>query len=133
MKIWKSCVLYYFGGTAYMLLEFLWRGRSDGSMFLLGGVCFLAVGAIGTHFRQIPLAIRLVISAGIITGLELLTGLLVNRDYRVWDYRGLPYNYLGQICLNYSLLWIPVSLLGMLLYHGARIAVESRLALTQRT
>ncbi len=133
MGIWKKCVLFYLGGAAYMILEFLWRGRSDGSMFLLGGLCFLVVGAVGTRLWQIPLAFRLVLSSGIITLLELLTGLLVNRDYRVWDYRRLPYNYLGQVCLNYSLLWIPVSLLGILLYHGAAAALESRAALTERT
>ena len=46
--------------------------------------------------------------------------LLVNRQHQVWDYRRLPYNYLGQICLSYSLLWVPVSLLAMGLYELAR-------------
>ena len=46
----------------------------------------------------------------------LLTGLMVNRDYSVWDYRQMPLQYLGQVCLPYSLLWIPVCLLGMNLY-----------------
>ena len=116
MRIWKNCVLFYLGGSAYMLLEFLWRGRSHGSMFMLGGLCFLIVGKLGTHMKNVPLTLRLSISSGIITGLELLTGLLVNQNYRVWDYRDLPYNYLGHICLIYSLLWIPVCFLGMLLY-----------------
>jgi hypothetical protein len=47
---------------------------------------------------------------------ELAAGLLANRDYGVWDYRRLPFNYHGQICLVYSLLWIPVSFGAMLLY-----------------
>ena len=51
-----------------------------------------------------------------ITGVELLTGLLVNRDYHVWDYRTLPGNFKGQVCLPFSLLWIPVASLGMELY-----------------
>ena len=54
--------------------------------------------------------------AGIITGVELVTGLLVNRSYQVWDYRGLPWNFKGQICLPYSLLWVPVGLIGSELY-----------------
>ena len=54
-----------------------------------------------------------------ITALELVTGLIVNRNYSVWDYRTAPFNFLGQICLPFSLLWIPVSLLGLLIYNGA--------------
>ena len=44
------------------------------------------------------------------------TGLAVNRSYAIWDYRTLPMNFLGQICLTFSLLWIPVSLFAMVLY-----------------
>ena len=102
-----------------MTLEFLWRGRSHGSMFLLGGVCFLLIGKLSSLLKRIPLALQLVVSSAMITGLELAAGLLVNRDYSVWDYRAVRYNYLGQICLPFSLLWIPVSLLGMHLYDRA--------------
>lgn len=120
MKIWKTLVLFYLGGTAYMTLEFLWRGRSHGSMFLLGGFCFLLVGGALGRAPRIPLALRLILGAGIITALELATGLLVNRDYSVWDYREMPFQFLGQICLVFSLLWIPVSLLAMALYRWAQ-------------
>ena len=52
-----------------------------------------------------------------ITFLELLTGLIVNGDHTVWDYREALYNYRGQVCLGFSLLWIPVSLGAMALYR----------------
>lgn len=120
MKAWKTAVLFYMGGSAYMILEFLWRGRSHWSMFLLGGLCFLTVGGRLGSAKRIPLALRLVFGAGVITALELATGLLVNRDYSVWDYRQMPFQFLGQICLAFSLLWIPVSLLAMGLYRGAQ-------------
>ena len=55
-------------------------------------------------------------AALLITLLELVCGLLVNRSYRVWDYRHMPMNFLGQICLPFTLLWVPVSLVAMLLY-----------------
>ena len=116
MKFWRQCVLFYIGGTAYMTLEFLYRGRSHGSMFLLGGLCFLLVGGGIGRLKRLPLIARLICSAGIITILELATGLLFNQDYTVWDYRSLPYQFQGQICLRYSLLWIPVSGLAMQLY-----------------
>ena len=122
MQIWKKCFLFYLGGAGYLFLEFLCRGWSHGSMFLLGGVCFLLIGEI--HRLRLPLAVQLLISSAAVTLLELLTGLMVNRDYSVWDYRGLPFNFLGQICLNFSLLWIPVSLAAMMLYVYAQGRLE---------
>lgn len=116
MRIWKKAVLFYLGGMAYMTLEFLWRGRSHGSMFLLGGGCFLLVGKLHKCLK-LPLWCQLIVAAGAITVLELLVGMAVNQNYEVWDYRQMTYNYLGQICLNYSLLWIPVSFLAMMLYR----------------
>jgi 2-isopropylmalate synthase len=50
--------------------------------------------------------------AGMITAVELGTGLLLNRQYQIWDYRSAPLNFLGQICLPYTLLWMPVALAG---------------------
>ena len=117
MRFWKQCVLFYIGGSAYMTLEFLWRGRSHGSMFLLGGLCFLLIGKLSDRMKRMPLALRLLFSSGVITALELGTGLLVNRDYSVWDYRTVSYNFLGQICLPFSLLWMPVSFGAMLLHR----------------
>ncbi len=119
MKIWKTCVLFYVGGTAYMIIEFLWRGWSHGSMFLLGGTCFLLLGQLGKYFRRMPLAVKVLLGSVLVTALELLTGLAVNRDFSVWDYRHLPYQFMGQISLIFSLLWMPVSLAGMQLYAKA--------------
>ena len=119
MKFLKQTVLFYLGGTAYMTLEFLWRGRSHGSMFLLGGLCFLGMGRLVKGFSRVPLAVKVIMGSIMVTALELLTGLLVNRQYAVWDYRSMPYNYKGHICLNYSLLWMPVTLMGMWLYGKA--------------
>lgn len=116
MKIWKKSVLFYLGGCAYVGLELLWRGRSHGSMFLAGGLCFLLIGHLGEVEPKLPLAARCVAGAGIVTMVELGIGLLCNRSYQVWDYRGQVGNFLGQICPAFSLLWIPVSLLAIVLY-----------------
>ena len=112
----KKAYLFTVGGGLYVSLELLWRGRSHWTMFVLSGGCFLAIGELGKRLSHVPRALRAVIGSGICTAGELLTGLLVNRDYAVWDYRELPGNYRGQICLPFSLLWIPISVLGMGLY-----------------
>lgn len=126
MRFWRKCVLFYLGGFAYMTLEFVWRGRSHGSMFLLGGACFLLIGRLNRLLRRITPALRLIAFSGAITTLELLTGLLVNRDHAVWDYRNLPLQFRGQICVPYALLWIPVSFLAMILHTGAEKVLETK-------
>lgn len=116
MEIWKKSVLFYLGGCAYVGLELLWRGRSHGSMFAAGGLCFLLMGHLGRVSPRLPLIPRALVGAGIITMVELATGLLVNREYAVWDYRNVPGNYMGQICPSFTLLWIPVALMAMVIY-----------------
>ena len=76
----------------------------------------MLLGKLHRTEPRLPLAARGLVGAGIITSVELLAGLLANRDYSVWDYRGVPMNFHGQICLPFSLLWIPISLGGMALY-----------------
>ena len=127
MVFLRKCILFYLGGSAYFILELLWRGRSHGSMFLLGGTCFLLIGRLCRLLHRVPLALQLIFSAGLVTLLELLTGLAVNRGYQVWDYRRMPCNYHGQICLHYSMLWVPVSLLAILLYNAADRTLKHRL------
>ena len=117
MKIWKQAVLFYLGGCAYMGLELLWRGRSHGSMFVAGGLCFLLIGQLNYVRPQLKLPLRAVAGAGIVTMVELAVGLLANRDYSVWDYRDRAGNFLGQICPAFTVLWVPVSLLALGLYE----------------
>ncbi len=103
----------------YSGLELLWRRYTHWSMFLLGGLCFVLVGNLK---RQIS---HLILAAATVTALELGCGLLVNRRYQVWDYRHLPFNFRGQICLPFTLLWVPVSLAAMVLYGWADKKIDN--------
>ena len=116
MKFYRQFLLFCAGGLAYVGIELLWRGRSHISMFFAGGTCFLLLGRLNRVKPRLPLVLRGCLGALAITQVELLTGLLVNRQYTVWDYRDTPLNFFGQICLPFSLLWIPLSILAMWLY-----------------
>ncbi len=123
MKIWKQTLLFYIGGMTYVGIELLWRGFSHWSMFLLGGLCFILIGGLGRVQRPLPIPLRVIAAALIVTMLELGCGLLVNRDFQVWDYRALPFNYHGQICLPFTLLWMPVCLFAIVVYDRLENAV----------
>ena len=117
MKLIKPFVFFTAGGTGYVLLELLWRGRSHISMFCAGGVCFLLLGKLQTMRPRLSFLPRALMGSLVITSAELLTGLLVNRNYQVWDYRKEAFNFHGQICPQFMLLWLPVSLGAMWLYE----------------
>lgn len=109
MKFWKYGLIFAVGGLGYVGLELLYRGRSHISMFFAGGLCLLLIGHLEEVGPKLPLALRWLAGSGIITMVELGTGLLVNRTYSVWDYRNQPGNFLGQICPVFCLLWIPAA------------------------
>ena len=117
-QISKYSFLFDVGGLLYILIELIWRGYSHWTMFVLGGICFIFLGLINEVLPwQMPLWQQILIGAVVITVLEFLTGCIVNLwlGWGVWDYSGMPGNFLGQICLQYMLLWMPVSLIGIVL------------------
>ena len=116
MELWKKSLLFSLGGCAYMGLELLWRGWSHGSMFVAGGSCFLLLGKLQNTKPHLPLPLRALTGAGIITMVEYTAGLLFNRSYTVWDYRRMPMNLHGQICLPFCLLWLPIGVGAMYAY-----------------
>lgn len=87
-------------------------------MFILGGICFIYLGLINEALPwSMPLWQQILIGAAGITVLEFCTGCIVNLwlGWGVWDYSGMPGNILGQVCPQYMLLWLPVSLAGIVL------------------
>lgn len=128
MKIWKTLVLFYTGGAAYLTLELLYRGRSHGSMFLAGGLCFLLIGHLNRVEPRLPLPLRAVVGALIVTMVELGAGMIVNRNHQVWDYRDQPLNFMGQICPVFTLLWVPLSLFAAVLFQRMEAGLEQKLS-----
>jgi len=115
----KYLVLLIIGGNLYYILEVLWRGYSHFTMFMLGGICFILVGLINeiSITSNMPLIIQQFIAAIIITSLELVFGLVFNiwLGLNIWDYSSLRFNFMGQICLMFSILWFFLSLPAILL------------------
>lgn len=110
----KYAVLFFFGGLVYYLIEILWRGYSHWTMIILGGLCFVAVGLINNILPwNMVIELQALIGAVLITSLEFIVGLIVNVNlgWDIWDYSNVPFNFLGQICLPFSLLWYMLSII----------------------
>ena len=117
-KIKKYEFLFFVGATIYVIIEKLYRGHSHWTMFLLGGICFIALGLINEVMPwDMPLLLQMFIGGAIITVLELITGCVVNLwlGWNVWDYSELPFNLWGQISLFSSIVWVGLSLVGIVL------------------
>ncbi|MCL2077859.1 MAG: putative ABC transporter permease [Oscillospiraceae bacterium] len=109
----KYPVLFLMGGFIYGALEVIVkRGDTHISMFALGGLCFLLIGALN---EKIPLLLRMFSGAIIITLLEFISGLIFNiwLGQRVWDYSHLPLNLMGQVCLWFTIAWFFLCLPGI--------------------
>lgn len=102
---------FLFGAIGYPLLELAWRGRTHPSMALAGGLSTMLIHRI-SNTRLSLLRKSLLCGAGI-TGIEAACGLIWNRHHQVWDYRRMPLNWRGQVCMSYTLAWCVLALLLM--------------------
>jgi len=96
-------------GAAYNILELMWRGYTHISMFFLGGLCFSMISLV-SRSRRCFLA-KSFICAVLITLAEGLAGCVLNLwlSLNVWDYSNETFQFMGQICLRFSLLWWALS------------------------
>ncbi len=116
MKLSIFLLAFFLGGTLYVLLELLWRGRSHVSMFCVGGLALLLLHGLFLRFA-LPLFAQCLVGGLVITAIEFVAGAIVNVHLKlnVWDYSKMPLNLYGQVCLPFSLLWclltLPISFL----------------------
>ena len=116
--ILKHAVLALCGGCVYFLIVMAWRGHSHWTMAVLGGVCFVLIGDINEFIPwNMPLILQGAIGSGIVTVLELVSGIILNLwlGLGIWDYSNMPFNLLGQICLPFTLLWVALSIVAVAL------------------
>ncbi|MBQ3501239.1 MAG: hypothetical protein IJA70_07435 [Oscillospiraceae bacterium] len=110
-NIKKDFSAFIFGAAGYYLLEVLWRGYSHWSMAAAGGISLMALLKVFKRLKNAPHYFKAIIGGGIITGIELLFGIVFNLllGMSVWDYSAVPGNILGQICPVYSIIWCGIS------------------------
>ena len=105
--ILKLIFTYALCGGLYIMLEMLWRNRSDLYMFFLAGFLGWFAMFFNNIFSYETDYIIQVLSVSIIaTFFEGLFGNVYNMDYTIWDYRNLPFSFWNsQINLIFFFFW----------------------------
>lgn len=114
----KEAILFAAGGVIYAGVEILWRGYTHWTMAVLGGILFVLIGGLNNWLPwEMSLVLQGTVGAVLVTAVELIAGLILNRwmGLGIWDYSQLPWNFMGQICLQFSLAWIALAILAVIL------------------
>lgn len=114
-RIMMALGTFMIGGFIYCLIELIYRGYTDISMYILAGFCSVIMAGLNDLFSfdmQFPLQVG-VASVACIFG-EYITGLLVNQNFEIWDYRDLPGTFAdGQLNVVFCLAWFGLSIIGI--------------------
>lgn len=113
-KLFSLCFIFLLSGTIYYFLEVVYRGYSHYSMFLCAGICGLVIMFLNDYFYEFSTDFRVqAITAGIFCSIaEYGIGEIFNRNYTIWDYRGLwgTLTFLdSQVNLIFVSVWILLS------------------------
>ena len=87
-------------------------------MFVLGGICFVFFDIQGKMLKwQDPMWRQILRCVVFVTAMEFITGIIVNKwcHLNVWDYSGLPFQVLGQICLPFMIIFSGLCAIGIVL------------------
>ena len=116
-NIIKYIILFLIGGCVYYSIEIVARGFSHWTMFMVGAICFILIGAINEITPKMPLLKQMLLSAIIITFIEFISGCILNiwLGLNIWDYSNEPFNLLGQINLKHTIYWFLLSSIGIVL------------------
>lgn len=103
----KYLLLLTFSGYIYVCLELLFRGRSDITMMFCASICVIPMIVLNNKFTyEMDFLLQLILCTLFATIIEFIFGIVFNSDYHIWDYRNMPLNLFGIICLPFSFLWM---------------------------
>ena len=114
----KNIILFAVGYCVYIAIEVTYRGFSYPLMGFCGGLALMIMDKINDYISwDIDIIIQGSIGSIIITFFELIIGeISLHTDFLpiMWDYSNVLLNFDGVICLPFSLIWIGLSIIGIL-------------------
>ena len=70
-------------------------------------ICVIPMIILNNKFTyEMDFLLQLILCALFATIIEFIFGIVFNSDYHIWDYRNMPLNLFGMICLPFSFLWM---------------------------
>lgn len=109
-SLMRLLFFYCFAGGLYMTLELIYRQYTDYHMFYLAGIIGLLLLVINEWLEyDTDFLLQVFICGSCALIAEFICGLMFNADYHIWDYRELPFNYMGQIQLYFAIIWYILS------------------------
>ena len=117
-KLTNKLILFICGFCLYITLEVCFKGYSFVLMGVCGGIAFILLDYINKILSwDTDILIQGGIGSCIITLMELIVGEILKyfKLPPMWDYSNLPLNFDGVICLEFSLIWVLVSIAGIII------------------
>lgn len=127
-----SMLLWTWGGTVYFLLEVAYKtatghpDRISWTMLVLAVVLCVPVERAGYQLPwETPLWLQALCCAVLVTLVEFIAGCVLNLwiGLDIWDYSDIPFNLLGQICFPFSVVWLVLCFLFIVVFDWMRYAV----------
>jgi uncharacterized membrane protein len=112
----RKLILFITGYSLYIAIEVTFRGYSFPLMGLCGGLLFIGIDCINEVLPwETDLLLQGCIGSAMITLCELIVG-EINKVHGIvmWDYSNMPLNFDGVICVPFSLLWIGLSIVAVI-------------------
>lgn len=112
----KFVFMFTFGFMAYITIEVCYKGSSHWIMGLCGGLVFVLLDKINDKISwDTDILIQGIMGSAFITFLEFIIGemSLHGLIQPMWNYANLPLNYKGIICLPFSIIWIGLSIIAI--------------------
>lgn len=115
--MFKKIIMFLVGFCVYITIEVCFRGYSYITMGVAGGLLFILIDGINNEISwDIDILVQCIIGSCAITGCEFIIGTVCNVFGlpQMWNYSNMPLNINGIICLPFSLLWILVSFVAII-------------------
>ena len=114
----KNIILFLVGYCTYIAIEVTYRGSSYVLMGICGGLVVVIIDKINNYISwDMDILIQGIIGSAVITLFELIIGetaLHTNLIPVMWNYSNIPLNFDGVICLPFSIMWVGLSIVGIL-------------------
>lgn len=126
-------LLWSWAGTVYFFIEVIWKtlhGRPETiswTMMALAILLAIPLERCGAEMPwKCPLPLQGLVCGTAVTAAELVAGLLLNvwLGMGIWDYSGVPLNFMGQICIPFLALWCISSIPAIVILDWLRYTVE---------